>query len=182
MAAPRVRTACRAERQLQDLLALARQQLGLGETKGRNRFPQKGTCLAIYSRAVNSQLSLDSLLLNVFSWCAEHGPDLKRLFDAYVAEKQRQAVLDFDDLLLYWAEIMREPTLARHVGARFDHVLVDEYQDTSRLQEAILLGLKPTGHASRSSATMRKASTASAQQRCTTSWSSRVALSHLRAL
>jgi len=54
-------------------------------------------------------------------------------------------VLDFDDLLLYWAQMMGDPTLARHVGARFDHVLVDEYQDTNRLQEAILLALKPNG-------------------------------------
>jgi len=129
----------------EDLMGLVRQQLGLGETKSRHRFPQKGTCLSMYSRAVNSQVPLDALLLEHFPWCAEHGADLKRLFAAYVAEKQRQAVLDFDDLLLYWAEMMNEPALAHHVGGRFDHVLVDEYQDTSQLQQAILLGLKPTG-------------------------------------
>jgi len=129
----------------EDLLGQVRQQLGLSETKGRNRFPQKGTCLAIYSRAVNSQVALDALLLEHFPWCAEHGVDLRQLFAAYVAEKQRQAVLDFDDLLLYWAEMMGQPTLAHHVAARFDHVLVDEYQDTSKLQEVVLLGLKPTG-------------------------------------
>jgi DNA helicase-2/ATP-dependent DNA helicase PcrA len=129
----------------EDLLGQVRQQSGFGETKGRNRFPQKGTCLSIYSRAVNSQVALGALLLEHFPWCAEHGVDLKCLFAAYVAEKQRQAVLDFDDLLLYWAEMMGEPALARHVQARFDHVLVDEYQDTSKLQESILLGLRPTG-------------------------------------
>ena len=129
----------------EDLLGQVRQRLRLGETKGRNRFPQKGTCLAIYSRAVNSQVALDALLLEHFPWCAEHGVDLRRLFAAYVAEKRRQVVLDFDDLLLYWAEMMGQPTLAHHVAARFDHVLVDEYQDTSKLQGVILLGLKPTG-------------------------------------
>jgi DNA helicase-2/ATP-dependent DNA helicase PcrA len=119
--------------------------LGFGDTKGRNRFPQKGTCLGIYSRAVNSRMALQDLLLDSYPWCAEHADDLKRLFAAYVAEKQRQAALDFDDLLLYWAQMMGDPMLARHLGARFDHVLVDEYQDTNRLQEAILLGLKPDG-------------------------------------
>jgi DNA helicase-2/ATP-dependent DNA helicase PcrA len=54
-------------------------------------------------------------------------------------------VLDYDDLLLYWAQMMSDPVLAEDVGGRFDHVLVDEYQDTNRLQSSILLGLKPTG-------------------------------------
>ena len=129
----------------EDLLGLVRHGLGFGDTKGRSRFPQKGTCLGIYSRAVNSRMPLKDLLLDSYPWCAEHADELKRLFAAYVVEKQRQAVLDFDDLLLYWAQMMGDPTLARHVGARFDHVLVDEYQDTNRLQEAILLALKPNG-------------------------------------
>jgi DNA helicase-2/ATP-dependent DNA helicase PcrA len=54
-------------------------------------------------------------------------------------------VLDYDDLLLYWAQMMAEPSLAAEVGERFDHVLVDEYQDTNRLQAGILLALKPQG-------------------------------------
>ena len=54
-------------------------------------------------------------------------------------------MLDYDDLLLYWAGMMQAPELAAEIGARFDHVLVDEYQDTNRLQAAILLALKPDG-------------------------------------
>ena len=54
-------------------------------------------------------------------------------------------MLDYDDLLLYWAQMMAEPSLAAEVGARFDHVLVDEYQDTNRLQSTILRALKPDG-------------------------------------
>ena len=54
-------------------------------------------------------------------------------------------MLDYDDLLLYWAQMVREPALAARSAARFDHVLVDEYQDTNRLQASILLALKPDG-------------------------------------
>ncbi|MEO7338739.1 MAG: ATP-dependent helicase, partial [Caldimonas sp.] len=129
----------------EDLMGLVRHDLGFGQTRSRNRFPQKGTCLGIYSRAVNSQMPLATLLLDSYPWCAGHEDDLKRLFAGYVAEKQRQAVLDFDDLLLYWSRMMGNAGIAGHVGARFDHVLVDEYQDTSRLQETILLRLKPEG-------------------------------------
>ena len=96
----------------EDLMGLVRQELGLGDTKGRSAFRMKGTCLAIYSRVVNSQVPLDTLLLEHYPWCAQHGEDLKRLFGAYVAEKQHQNVLDFDDLLLYWAEMMSDTALA----------------------------------------------------------------------
>ncbi len=127
----------------EDLMALVRQSLGLERSK--NRFPLKGTCLAIYSRALNSQAPLAQVLLQHFPWCGQWEPELKQLFRAYVAEKQSQQVLDYDDLLLYWAQMLADAELAAHIGARFDHVLVDEYQDTNRLQAAILLGMKPRG-------------------------------------
>ena len=68
------------------------------------------------------------------------------MFAGYVEAKQKQNVLDYDDLLLYWAQTMSDPGLAEDIGGRFDHVLVDEYQDTNRLQSSILLALKPGGH------------------------------------
>src|SRR5205085_8488142 len=68
-----------------------------------------------------------------------------RLFAAYVAAKQRDNVLDYDDLLLYWREAVQMPGIAAQMRADFDHILVDEYQDTNRLQAAILLALAPDG-------------------------------------
>ena len=127
----------------EDLLNLVRHDIGLSANK--NRFPQKGTCLSIYSRVVNSQEPLAQVLQQVFPWCAHWEDELKKLFGAYVEAKQQQNVLDYDDLLLFWSELMADPELGAEVGARFDHVLVDEYQDTNRLQAAIVLGLKPTG-------------------------------------
>jgi len=126
-----------------DLLNLARHDLGFSKTS--KRFPAKGACLAIYTRAVNAQAPLDEVLGGSFPWCVGWAGELKRLFAAYVEAKQAQNVLDYDDLLLYWAQMMREPALAQELGARFDHVLVDEYQDTNRLQAGILFGLKPDG-------------------------------------
>ena len=128
----------------EDLMGLVRHELQLAQT--RKRFPLKGTCLAIYSRVVNSQAPLSDVLNSVFPWCREWDSELRQLFRAYVAEKQNQQVLDYDDLLLYWSQAMREPALAQALAARFDHVLVDEYQDTNCLQAAILHALKPDGH------------------------------------
>ena len=127
----------------EDLIHVLRQRLGLAAS--RRRFPQKATCLAIYSRVVNARAGLAEVLRSTFPWCADAHDDLKRLFAAYVAEKEAQRVLDFDDLLVWWAAALAEPTLRAAMAARFDHVLVDEYQDTNRLQAAILLGLAPDG-------------------------------------
>jgi DNA helicase-2/ATP-dependent DNA helicase PcrA len=126
-----------------DLMNLVRHELGLSEKA--QRFPLKATCLAIYSRAVNAGEPLEAALAKQFPWCAEWKDELRDLFAAYVETKQKQHVLDYDDLLLYWGELMRVPELAADVGARFDHVMVDEYQDTNALQAAILRGLKPDG-------------------------------------
>ena len=85
------------------------------------------------------------MLERAYPRCAEWESELKRLFEAYVGAKQAQNVLDYDDLLLYWSHMVAEASLARELGERFDHLLVDEYQDTNRLQASILLAMKPEG-------------------------------------
>jgi DNA helicase II / ATP-dependent DNA helicase PcrA len=94
---------------------------------------------------VNAEASLADVLAMNFSWCAEWEGELKKLFANYVEAKQRQNVLDYDDLLLYWTQMMQEEEIARDIASRFDHVFVDEYQDTNRLQASILLAMKPDG-------------------------------------
>ncbi|WP_020652209.1 ATP-dependent helicase [Massilia niastensis] len=127
----------------EDLMGLVRHENGLSQTE--KRFPLKGTCLAIYSRVVNSRDPLDKVLQACFPWCSEWEAQLKTLFGAYVDAKQEQNVLDYDDLLLFWCEMAQDPELGPELGGLFDHVLVDEYQDTNRLQAAILTGMKPGG-------------------------------------
>ena len=126
-----------------DCLNLVRNDLGLAKKEAR--FPRKETCLAIYSHTVNASCPLSVALENAFPWCAEWEGELKLLFRGYVEAKQRDNVLDYDDLLLYWADMMEEPSLARLVGDQFDHVLVDEYQDTNALQARIVMSMKPDG-------------------------------------
>jgi DNA helicase-2/ATP-dependent DNA helicase PcrA len=126
-----------------DLLDSLRQELGFAAKE--QRFPRKDACLAIYTHRVNTRRSLKETLEAQFPWCQQWEADLTALFRAYVERKQRYSILDYDDLLLYWNMMMSEPQLAAHVGAQFDHVLVDEYQDTNRLQAEILLALKPSG-------------------------------------
>jgi DNA helicase II / ATP-dependent DNA helicase PcrA len=126
-----------------DLMNLVRHELGFSKTE--SRFPTKGTSLAIYSRAVNSEMPLSEILRQHYPWVATWEEQLKELFGAYVEAKQAQNVLDYDDLLLYWAQMVSDPDLADDIGNRFDHVMVDEYQDTNKLQASVLMALKPGG-------------------------------------
>ena len=128
----------------EDLLDVVRTRLGLAKVD--RRFPRKATCLSIYSRVINTQWPLKRCLQEHFPWCASWEVELLGLFRAYVEAKQERAVLDYDDLLLSWFYLVREPAIAKRMSDRFDHILVDEYQDTNALQASILLSLKPEGH------------------------------------
>ena len=115
---------------------MVRHELGFSKTE--KRFPRKDTCLAIYSHRVNTQRPLSETLDSLFPWCAEWEAELTRLYRAYVEKKLANQALDYDDLLLYWHAMMSDDRLAADIGAQFDHILVDEYQDTNVLQAEIL--------------------------------------------
>jgi DNA helicase-2/ATP-dependent DNA helicase PcrA len=127
----------------EDLLEVLRAELELG--RGKRRFPRKATCLDIYSRCVNARVPLDGVLARAFPWCSEQVDGLKLLFRTYVDRKAEQRVLDYDDLLLFFHALLGTESAGAAVRAQFDHVLVDEYQDTNALQAELLDRLCPGG-------------------------------------
>ncbi len=127
----------------EDLMGIVREQLLPGQ--GGMRFPARSTCLAIHSRVINTQQPLDGVLQADYPWCKPHAEALKALMRSYMTAKQAQQVLDYDDLLLYWQQMMGHTSIAERLSQGFDHVLVDEYQDTNRLQASLLAALKPDG-------------------------------------
>ncbi|HDL85512.1 MAG TPA: ATP-dependent helicase, partial [Candidatus Acetothermia bacterium] len=124
----------------EDLIGMIRHEMGLHSQE--MRFPRKRTCLAIYSRTVNGSRPLHDVLERYFPWCDMWEKELRSIFGQYVARKQERNVLDYDDLLLYWAEILSSDRLASELSSRFDHILVDEYQDTNPIQARILRGMR----------------------------------------
>jgi DNA helicase-2/ATP-dependent DNA helicase PcrA len=120
----------------QDLLHLIRTDLDLH--RSRTRFPQKGTLLAIYSACVNTGAPLERTLAERFPWCAESQSDIQQVFKEYSERKVQRNLLDYDDLLLYWQESLGIPGARESIANRFEHVLVDEYQDTNPVQATIL--------------------------------------------
>ncbi|MEY2404341.1 MAG: ATP-dependent helicase UvrD/PcrA, partial [Acidimicrobiaceae bacterium] len=129
-----------------DLLALVRSELHAhdGEHSSDRRRAKKDTMAAILSRVINTTTPLSKVLQQTFPWCVEEQPELKATFEAYTARKRSTLVLDYDDLLLCWSALVRSPGAAPLLE-QFDHVLIDEYQDTNALQGEIVSALAAGG-------------------------------------
>lgn len=126
-----------------DLMDVVRHKLDL--SRKSRRFPKKDTCLGIYSRCVNSRKPLVDCLNETYPWCSDWEEELRTLFRDYVDHKQESQALDYDDLLLYWSYLVSDEEFAAELGTWFDHILVDEYQDTNILQSEILNAIRPDG-------------------------------------
>ena len=123
-----------------DMMNLIRGDLGLNKSK--RRFPRKNTLIAIYSRSVNSRTALGEVLERQFPWCQKEIDGIREVFELYTERKHDHNVLDYDDLLLYWNVLCDAPKVGETVADRFDHVLVDEYQDTNIVQAQILQAMR----------------------------------------
>ena len=124
----------------EDLVDVIRNEMSFSQKE--SRFPRKSTCMAIYSRRVNSDQELNTILKKEYPWCEMWQDELKQLFSEYISRKQSQQVLDYDDLLLYLYYILQDRRVAESIGSRYEHILVDEYQDTNKIQAGILKGLR----------------------------------------
>ncbi|MEA2009658.1 MAG: ATP-dependent helicase, partial [Actinomycetota bacterium] len=120
------------------LFGMIRTELGYSGSK--QRFPKKETIAAVYSRTVNARTPLTDTVEERFPWVVDHVDALREIFRAYTARKKEHNVVDYDDLLLYWNALL-DSAAGGTVRGLFDHVLVDEYQDTNRSQAEILRSL-----------------------------------------
>ncbi|MDR3198585.1 MAG: ATP-dependent helicase [Planctomycetaceae bacterium] len=125
----------------EDLIGTIRAEMKLD--KATLKFPKKGTCMTIYSLHVNSRVPVVELVAKRFPWLKSHTEKLAQLFKTYEKRKLAAATLDYDDLLLYWLKLLENKESAEKIVNRFDHVLVDEYQDTNIVQSDILKLLCP---------------------------------------
>jgi DNA helicase-2/ATP-dependent DNA helicase PcrA len=127
----------------ESLLDLLRSELKL--TEEHADFPKKGTCQSLHSGWTNSGLKLKAFFKSFHPWCLKYLDDLQRLFEAYAQRKRQHNIFDFDDLLVYWNNLLADKDAGPKVRQRFDQVLVDEYQDTNPVQAQILHRLRPDG-------------------------------------
>ncbi|HEV8496529.1 MAG TPA: ATP-dependent helicase [Gemmatimonadaceae bacterium] len=123
----------------EDLMQLARANLGYGRQE--KRFPKKESLHYIYSTHLNADLPVEEILQQEFPHFLEYTRDIVRIFAEYTSRKSERNLVDYDDLLLFWALMLEaSPSLADRISGLHDHILVDEYQDTNLLQARILRG------------------------------------------
>ncbi len=123
-----------------DLLQLSRAQLGYA-AKSR-RFPRKETLQYVYSRHINTGFAVDDIVRDEYPQFVDYLEDFAKIYADYTRRKQERNLVDYDDLLLFWALMLEaSPELAGRIAGMYDHVLVDEYQDTNVLQARILRGM-----------------------------------------
>jgi DNA helicase-2/ATP-dependent DNA helicase PcrA len=122
---------------------LLRHDHGLGGIEVRS--PKASTLVDIYSRSVSTGRPARTIVATEFGWVEPHLEQIITLLRGYVARKRERGLIDFDDLLLAWRSLLADPVLGPDIAARWDHVLVDEYQDVNQTQVDIVRALRPDG-------------------------------------
>jgi DNA helicase-2/ATP-dependent DNA helicase PcrA len=124
----------------EDLMQLSRAQLGYA-SKGK-RFPKKETLQYVYSRHINTGISVEDIIRDEYPQFIEYLDDFTKIYTDYISRKQERNLVDYDDLLLFWAMLLENsPDIGGKIASLYDHILVDEYQDTNVLQARILRGM-----------------------------------------
>lgn len=123
-----------------DVMNLIRSELGFAAKE--RRFPRKDTLIKIYSHTVNALKPLKEIVERHYPWCADDLDAMREIFDVFARRKKEQSLLDYDDLLLYWSALCAVPSTGKRIADQFDHILVDEYQDTNSIQAEILVGMR----------------------------------------
>jgi DNA helicase-2/ATP-dependent DNA helicase PcrA len=120
----------------EDLIDLLRRQMRL--TKDR-RFPRKRTVCAIFSMAVNKVCSLEDVLRQSYPHFIDERPALEELYRAFEEFKRARHMLTYDDLLVRLREALEASAeLRRRLSDQYRYIMVDEYQDTNKIQAQIV--------------------------------------------
>jgi DNA helicase-2/ATP-dependent DNA helicase PcrA len=119
-----------------DLIDEASEELGY--KKSTRNFPKKGLISTIFSLAVNSQVSIESIISERYPHLQEYSGELKNIWRRYTLKKKNANLMDFNDLLNNWLKLLQNQAISEKYCSIFKYILVDEYQDTNRLQFEIL--------------------------------------------
>jgi DNA helicase-2/ATP-dependent DNA helicase PcrA len=127
----------------EDVVQLLRAELGLNSKE--KRFPRKQTVAEIYSMALNKQWTIPDLIERDYPHLYDFLEDLLRLYERYVDYKKTRSLMDYDDLLIKLKELLSaDEEVRRRLSETYRYIMVDEYQDTNRLQADIVRLLAAT--------------------------------------
>ena len=118
-------------------ISILRKEMDTG-SKHRS-FPRKHTLANIFSRAVNKMTTIEDVVYDDYSHLSSDMEAISRLFQGYQRHKREHQLLDFDDLLVYLQQLLKNhPDIRERISSSFRYIMVDEYQDTNKIQAEIL--------------------------------------------
>ena len=121
----------------EDVVNLLRTRMKF-DTRGR-RFPRKQTLFEIFSKSVNTHQTVKHVLKEEFPHYEDFLEEVLALHKAYTAYKAGHNLMDYDDLLLHCRTLLRDHDQVRNtLSERYKYIMVDEYQDTNRIQAEIV--------------------------------------------
>jgi DNA helicase-2/ATP-dependent DNA helicase PcrA len=121
----------------EDLIGLMRKEAD-GSPAGRP-LPRKNTLADIFSRAVNKVLPIEEIVFADYPHFSEQMEPLTAMFAEYTRRKREHHFLDYDDLLVYFQRLLQDfPDIRRRISSGHQYIMVDEYQDTNKIQAQIL--------------------------------------------
>ena len=114
-----------------------RDKLHIG--KADRSFPRHQTIAGLFSKARNKECSIEDVIRREAYHLLFHADALQLLYDAYAAYKKEHALLDYDDLLFDLENaLLQEPDMLKRLRETFRYIMVDEYQDTNRVQARLV--------------------------------------------
>ena len=124
----------------EDLVGIIRKELGFS-SKSR-KFPTKKTVMNIFSRSVNKVMSIEDVVYNEYGHFSSDLEDILKVNREYIKRKRLHGFLDYDDLLVYLRDLLHDkPEIRERISSSYDYIMVDEYQDTNKIQAEILYQL-----------------------------------------
>ena len=106
-----------------------------------HRLPKKSTIADIFSKVVNTESSIEGVLKKEYEHLLELTPYIERLYCMYLEYKKKNSLMDYDDLLVYMRKLLEDVRIRKRLSDQFKYIMVDEYQDTNKIQADILEGL-----------------------------------------
>ena len=124
----------------EDIVGFIRNRMGF--YKKEKRFPRKDTVADIISKAINKDWTIKSVIADDYAHFLENWEDIENIKSEYSAYKKSKSIMDYDDLMVYLEQLLREnEAIRKKLSSFYRYIMIDEFQDTNKLQAKIAYGL-----------------------------------------
>ena len=124
------------ESDAESVIGIIRSNLGYNKTK--QRFPLRSTIAEVISKSINKNITIDSVINTDYPHFTDYSDDIKLIQIEYQKYKKERQLMDYDDLLLYLEQLLKEnEEIRKRISLQYEYIMIDEFQDTNKIQANI---------------------------------------------